>query len=332
MGNALGTTEETGDRKCIKHFNDSDKRRKALIEVIKSETCELPSEFKNDKEFVLDLIKLGYDQHFLRWLPKRLQEDDEILEAAIQHGLFLPSRMARKVISEETMTMLLETGRVSSSCLNFSDTMKSNKSLAIKLIEKYPDEYCSLSPEIRHDEDVSRVAIKLKGFNLYYASDAAKSDIALVKMALESCPIALGWAADECKDDYELVSHAMKKYPNVLNYASARLVNDSDLLEEALYHSRDSLSGILKKVNIDSLIRYRSYFVKLFNEKPYLIFLIDESLLKHRAIFQYIVREIPAVANYISIGNEVVVEQTLQSQDTEKESSVVKRRVKNIYQ
>ena len=291
MGNTVETTRE---------IDCEQKRIDALFKFIRSGDCYLPNEFKNDKEFIIDTINIGIAGRICYSLPKDLANDDDIFESLVNNDEYIPKSMLHKITSEENALRLYVNDSVMDKYRFLNKTLQNDKSFALKVLSKSPGEYFSMPHEIRFDEEVQIEAIKLKGTNLCFASDTAKRDTKLVKLAIDGNPYALQHASEELKDDYDIVFYAIQKNPHVLCFASKRLINDKVLLKHVLDNDEYvDVREILPSIERENLLDFIKPFMKRFKEKPFLVAYLDESILNGDFIMDIIFDGIPMLAKYI---------------------------------
>lgn len=130
--------------------------------------CEIfKAHFSNDKDFIRQyLSETSYENEFFVRASKEIQMDYELL------------------------TQYLKLGHPESdNYFNFCavhDEVKRNRVLMLRLIHDMPGTFIEFTDEFKDDSEIASIALKQDGLLLKFASDRIRSDVDLVKIAIEN--------------------------------------------------------------------------------------------------------------------------------------------------
>ena len=206
--------------------------REELIKKFKKNPLSFsnsPQNVKNDREIVLELLKLsiGRNLHRSQAFPLRELLRDFIVE----HKDFKDDLELNKLLIKTNSTFI--------EAIN-SEKIKGNFQIFKEIIEEHSDrDYFKLaSKTLRADREFALYAVNMQPSNLEFVSEILKDDHEIVLSAVKVNGSVLEYASDKLKDNYEIVLESVKNKPVSLSSASDRLKDDREIVLAAAKNDR----------------------------------------------------------------------------------------------
>ena len=180
--NAMQTTG--GSRQLIRYANKelrTDKDIAFLAVKDYPETFEcLSDELKNDRNFIIELLKLEFFGNIFKYLNSSFKNDEEIILLALKKDMdnfkFIDEGLKNN--KDFIIKALKANGRI----FQYLDNKyKSNKeALKIALLSGYGTPFISASDELKNDKELTTLAIKNFPLMLKYASEELRNDVTFI--------------------------------------------------------------------------------------------------------------------------------------------------------
>ena len=235
------------------------KEREELIKKFKKNPLSFstsPQNVKNDREIVLELLKLsiGRNLHRSQAFPLR-----ELLKAFIvEHKDFKEDLELNKLLIKTNSNFIKAIT---------SEKIKGNFEIFKEIIEEHSDkDYLKLASEtLRADKEFALYAIQMNSKNLEFVTENLKDDYEIVLLAVKDNGSALKYASHKLKDNYEIVLEAVKNNGIALSSASDRLKDDREIVLAA---AKEDRSGIFLNHASDRLKDDREIALKALEKSP----------------------------------------------------------------
>ncbi|MBA3721977.1 MAG: DUF4116 domain-containing protein [Parachlamydiaceae bacterium] len=234
-------------------------------------------ELVKDKDFAISAVKEA--ENFLKFVPANLQDDEDVVLAAIQHKQNYeecPFQYASDRLRNKK-NVVLEAVRVNPRALQFAEAyindpevieeavktdpvgfryasteLRNNKSYVFSLLEKgYNRIFKYLPPALKNDFDFMKQAVSIRGFSLFYASTALKNHKELVLIAIKNCPETIENISSELQEDPEVVAAALDQDPEVLTALSDTQQNIKTNVLKSVSRDGKMLDWVIKKFRDD---------------------------------------------------------------------------------
>ena len=183
-------------------------------------------ELLRDKEIVLAIIQKGWNPLILKDVGQTLQDDKEVVMAAIKMNKYNHSIFKYA-----------------------SDNLKDDREVVLAAIENDREALDSASEKLKHDRDIVLKAVKSNGSALSTVGDEFKNDREIVVAAVENWQHAIQYSSQELQNDRDLGLMAVQKNGYALMSMSEKLKNDKEIVMAAmkdigrLEHASDALKN-----------------------------------------------------------------------------------------
>ncbi|MCQ9200855.1 MAG: DUF4116 domain-containing protein [Prochlorococcus marinus CUG1437] len=264
----------------------SSSEREEIIKKFKKNPLSFsnsPENVKNDREIVLELLKLSYGRNLhrnqafpLRELlrdfiveHKDFKDDLELNKLLIKtNPNFIEAITSEKIKGNlEIFKEIIEEHSDRDYLKLASKTLRADKEFALYSVNLNSKNLEFLTENLKDDNEIVLLAVKADGSALKHASDKLKDNYEIVLEAVKNNPIALSSASDRLKDDREIVLAAAKedRYGNFLNHASDRLKDDREI---ALLAVSGAMGGMGFQYVSDRLRDDREIALKALEKSP----------------------------------------------------------------
>lgn len=119
------------------------------------------------------------------------------------------------------------------------EEFESDKQLALKILDKHPNNIKFISSILRDDKDVIKLVVSKPGLGraLEYASERLRDDDEIAMIALLDNPGVFSILSKRLRGKRDFVDKIIQKSPFELRYASDELKNDKDLMRSVVLKS-----------------------------------------------------------------------------------------------
>lgn len=186
-------------------------------------------EVKNNKEFMLSFVYKC--AHALKYASKELQDDDEVVALALDHGYYgieyasdrIKSNIdvMRKVITDERRLGLLKYA---------SDEIKDNREIALLAVTHDAQNLRYVNKRLLGDEEIVMTAMQQSAYLIELASEEIKNKPDFFIFACKQRGENIRYAPEHLKDNDELGLATVSNSGQYLNELSDRLKNDKTIV------------------------------------------------------------------------------------------------------
>ncbi|MAI81336.1 MAG: hypothetical protein CBE29_00490 [Rickettsiales bacterium TMED269] len=215
-------------------INEEDKNnREFILELVKAHHfsfMHIPDKFKDDKEITLNAVT-GSAYH-LEVASDAMKSDKEVVLVAVRaFGSSL--EYASEELKNDREVILASLGDAYSGFDHAPDELKSDREFFLSVIKKAPSYYKYLSLELKSDREIALLAARNSVNGFLDAPEEFKSDKDFIIEALQPSDNLNGrlieFIPDGLKEDREIVSMALKKSNgSAFEFASEELRNDTE--------------------------------------------------------------------------------------------------------
>lgn len=247
----------------------------------------MPKELKNDKEFILTLLKNNYKSHIHNHLGSNIIDDPELFELCLNKGelkdiyhipymikenrdlivKLLPKYNLYRHIEDQykldTEIVALDLlhhhpGSYHRAYKSVQNKLSKDKKFVTSFLQKNPEFYSTMtiSEKLKLDLDIIDIGLSHDPTLIEFIPAQLLSDKAFMTHALPKYKCPLSYCTEELREDYDLVKlHVTNNGENLKN--SQKWRNNADLAEIALqtYHDINLLTPSLIK-NKDLVIKF----------------------------------------------------------------------------
>ena len=216
--------------RMFQNIKDEYKVDKEIItEAVKKDYGSLqyvPLEVRNDKEFMLSLLKI--DSRVYTYIPDALKDDTDVALTMIDADPCSFENMSSKVRGNKEIALfaLAKDGALLK-CL--PSALKNKTEIYEFALENNTCAFISAPISYRNDRDIVLKAVTRDGSTYRFASSELKKDRVIVLTAVNNYGLALRFAPEEYKRDKEIVLAAVKNNPEAIRYAYGELQFDNDI-------------------------------------------------------------------------------------------------------
>lgn len=214
----------------------------------------LSKDLRDDKALALTAIESDYNA--FQFASARLRDNDDVAKRALsQYGALLKFASDRQKNDKNLLLYLLDKNKVNAyrfasdslqndsdiyfhenvlsglppSEYGFNDKQRDSFQFALSIIGKIDNIYNYLSPRLRENEELTRIAVSKNGRSLEYAGKKLRNNKEIVSLAIQNNPFSLQFASERLTKDKELVLLAVEKDPDFYLYINKLLQTDTDI-------------------------------------------------------------------------------------------------------
>lgn len=197
----------------VNHQSNGDTLRPKLREV------------NNNKEFMLGFVYKC--AHALKYASKELQDDDEVIGLALEHGYYgiryASDRIKGKIeVMQEVITDTRRLGLLRYA----SDEIKDNREIALLAVTNDAQNFPHVSKRLQADEEIVMTAMQQSAYMIELASDEIKNKPEFFIFACQQRGENIRYAPETLKDNYDVGLATVSNSGQYLNELSDRLKND----------------------------------------------------------------------------------------------------------
>jgi hypothetical protein len=273
---------------CLK---DNKEIMKKLIHYEEDFSKYLSEKLRDDKEFILEIIK-DRNSTILKYASPRLQDDREVIMEAIEHVSSQIQYASKRLKNDKEL--ISKAFENSWNDFSYISKDQENTEILIAAIKRfgtvapeivssefgefidptftqYETFMSNLTENARDNKEIMLAAIDENGSAFKYGSERMRSDKELLNLALErySYDFPLEYASESLKNDKEIILKAINKNSENIAFASLEIRNDPEVVMKAiksngsnfkyisdeLKNNKDFiLSALLENTNIYSYI------------------------------------------------------------------------------
>jgi|MDSW01.1.fsa_nt_gb hypothetical protein len=195
---------------------------------------------KNDREFVLEVFRMGRDVgSVFEHVPEWLRADEELALIAVQADHYYEVLQNVSTDLQDKKTVVL--AAVTSDGLNLqfaSDRLKDNEDVVRAACKQHPSALQYASARWLNNTNLVLNNVRLDGLLLAGVNERLQGDKRVVLVAVRQHGAALQWASDTMRNDKDVVLASLNSESDVddcpLQYASDLLLDNREFLIKAL--------------------------------------------------------------------------------------------------
>lgn len=169
---------------------------------------------KSNRDFIEESVRrLGFwsRNYIIKHCSQEIRDDDEFMQLLINHNIYTFEFASR--------------------------TLRSNKQLALKLIQKDPHIYAFVSEDLKSDPYIYRIVLSQNGTLFKELPHNLRNRKELFLLALKNSDNLvdlLQYVDEPLRDNRECALKSVRSFPLSYKYVSTRLKNDEDIINAAL--------------------------------------------------------------------------------------------------
>lgn len=193
---------------------------------------------KNDKNFIINLIKKSQYGNLLYDINSNLLDDKEVVLIALENKL--DTDLISDRLKEDKEIAIKAVRFYSNALVNFKLYQDCEEVISLALEKKYFSlDYNNVSARLRKNKDLMLKAIDSNPYNLEFLDNELKSDLDIVKKALDKKLFTIEHANADVKNNKNFIMPYLEKSNIIFKFLSEELKNDIEVVYKAFVSIND---------------------------------------------------------------------------------------------